>query len=233
VHPIERLRYVARATGAPADDVAREAAASLAAFADDPVSLVTACRRLIDRHPANGPVWWLCAHVLLAADPGDEAWRCLDRLHADRTIDELVHAVPDDARAVLVCDDDRLDPLLARRGDVDAAVFDEPTPDLAATVADADLVVLCASLIAPGTAVVAPGSWEAAAVARSEEVPVWLVGGVGTRVSAALWPAIERRLSHPLVPTRLVDVLVGPTGPVPAAEGLASVDVPDAAELRR
>ena len=27
---------------------------------------VDACRRLIDRHAANGPIWWLCARTLVA-----------------------------------------------------------------------------------------------------------------------------------------------------------------------
>jgi hypothetical protein len=233
VHPIERLRYVARATGAPEAEVVREAAAALAGFADDPVSLVTACRRLIDRHPANGPVWWLCARTLLAADPGDEAWRCFDELHADATLDELTHALPADARVVVVVDDDRLDGVLARRGDLDVALFEEPTSDLAATVADAHLVLLAATLVAPEHAVVAPGSWEAAAVARTSEVPVWMAAGVGMRLPASMWPAVQRRLDHPTLPMALVDQVAGPGGVRPTTEALAAVDVPDAAELRR
>ena len=101
MHPIERLRFVARATGAPPDDVVREAAASLAGFAGDPASLVTACRRLIDRHAANGPIWWLCARTLVAADPADEAWRCLDAYVADPTVTELAHALHFPGRHVL------------------------------------------------------------------------------------------------------------------------------------
>ena len=66
MHPIERLRFVARDTGAPSDEVVRGAASSLAGFASDPASLLTACRRLIDRHAANGPVWWVCARTLSA-----------------------------------------------------------------------------------------------------------------------------------------------------------------------
>ena len=124
MHPIERLRFVARATGAPPDDVVQEAAASLAAFADDPVSLVTACRRLIDRHPANGPIWWLCARTLVAADPGDEAWRCHGELYADPTIDELAHALPADATVAVIGWPDRLGGALARRGDVQVRVID-------------------------------------------------------------------------------------------------------------
>ena len=30
----------------------------------DPPGLVTACRRILDRHPLSGPLWWLAARVL-------------------------------------------------------------------------------------------------------------------------------------------------------------------------
>lgn len=264
MHPIERLRFVARATGAPPDDVVQEAAASLAGFAEDPVSLVTACRRLIDRHPANGAIWWLCARTLVAADPGDEAWRCHSDFHADATIDELTHALPADASVGVVGWPDRLGTVLARRGDIqvrvididgdgpgftralerlDVEVVDVPVGGLASAVADADLVVLEASAIGPGAALVEPGGWAAASVARTSEVPVWLVGGRGRVVPAGLWPALQARLggaARPpwergidLLPLGLIDQVAGPTGLQTVADALATVDTPDAAELRR
>src|SRR5215213_4877403 len=64
VHPIERLRYVARAGGLDLVELVQDAALALSGFADDPAALVTACRSLVDRHPAAGPVWWLAARVL-------------------------------------------------------------------------------------------------------------------------------------------------------------------------
>ena len=78
MHPIERLRLVARA-GAEGRSalLAREAATALAMFSDDPAGLVTACRRLVDRHPTSGPMWWLAARVLVSSDPGGEAWAWL------------------------------------------------------------------------------------------------------------------------------------------------------------
>lgn len=215
MHPIERLRYVARATGAPADEVVREAAASLAGFADDPVSLVTACRRLIDRHPANGAVWWLCARTLRAADPGDAAWRCLDTLVSDPTVDELAHALPTDGAVALVGWSDRLTPALSRRGDVDVRVIDVEgdgpgfvrmleradvaavdvsVTGLAPAVATAGLLVLDASAIGPEVVLTPPGGWAAAAVARAADVPVWVVAGAGRLVPGGLWPALVQRL---------------------------------------
>ena len=65
MHPIERLRYVARASGADPSVLVRETASALAAVAaDDPIGLVPACRRLVDRHLTSGPMWWMVARVL-------------------------------------------------------------------------------------------------------------------------------------------------------------------------
>ena len=70
MHPIERLRYVARANGIDASILVRETATALAGVvADEPVGVVPASRRLVDRHLTTGPMWWLVARVLTAADP--------------------------------------------------------------------------------------------------------------------------------------------------------------------
>ena len=79
MHPIERLRHVARAEGADPALVAREAAHALASVArSDPPGLLPACRRLISRHVAAGPVWWLAARMLTDAEPGEAARRSAD-----------------------------------------------------------------------------------------------------------------------------------------------------------
>ncbi len=216
MHPIERLRYVARHTGAPADDVAREAAASLAGFAEDPASLLTACRRLIDRHAANGSVWWVCARTLAAPDPSDEAWRCLDDLVVDPTVDELSHRLPDEARVAVVGWPGRLAPALTRRGDLevrvidvdgdgpgfvrqleraDVAAVDVPVAGLAGAVATSSLLLVDALAVGPDVVVADHGSWAAAAVARAADVPVWVVAGAGRVVPPGLWPALTGRLA--------------------------------------
>lgn len=220
MHPIERLRYVARATGAPGDDVFREAVSSLAGFADDPMALVTACRRLVDRHPGNGLIWWLCARALVAPDPGEEVWRCLDDHVADPTLRELAHELPDGARVAVVGHPWRLGEGLSRRGDlevrvvdvvgdgpgfvrqldrVDVGAVDVPVTGLASAADAADLVLLEAPVIGPEDAVCEPGSWALAAVAHTSGKPVWLVGGAGRIVPAGLWaPLVDRlRASSP------------------------------------
>src|SRR5438445_662262 len=73
MHPIERLRWVARSPEGDLSLAAAEAADALAAFADDPAGLVIASRRLIERRPAAGPLWWLASRVLCSLEPGFEA----------------------------------------------------------------------------------------------------------------------------------------------------------------
>lgn len=215
MHPIERLRYVARSTDADPDEILRAAAASLAGFADDPASLVTACRRLVDRHPANGPVWWLCARTLTAVDPADEAWRCLDDALGDPTPAELAHALPDGARVGVVGWPDRLLDSFGRRGDLEVRVVDVEgdgpgfvreldgrevnavdvaVTGLAAAAAVSDLVVLDATAVGPETAIVAAGGWAMAAVAQTAGVPVWLVAGAGRIMPPTLWSSVTGRL---------------------------------------
>src|SRR5437016_34261 len=97
MHPIERLRYVARSSGASQVVLVRETAAALAALGFDPPGLVTACRRILDRHPLSGPLWWLSARVLTSNDPTAEAWNAADEITADDTCGVLAYALPDDS----------------------------------------------------------------------------------------------------------------------------------------
>lgn len=260
MHPIERLRHVARADGAPADEVVHAAVASLSGFAADPVSLVTAARRLLDGHPANAALWSVCACVVAAADPADEAWRCLDRFVADPTVAELGHALPDGGHVVVVGGPHRLTRAFGSRGDVrvtavdvqgdaygfertldrlDVAVTSVDAARLGAVTAAADLVVLDADAVGPDVVLAAPGSWPVAAVAATEGVSVWAVAGWGRTLPPPLWPALARRhqasgsASAEPVPLARVDRLVGPEGPEPVDRGLARVDAPASPELAR
>ncbi|MBA3289003.1 MAG: hypothetical protein H0U21_13480, partial [Acidimicrobiia bacterium] len=68
MHPIERLRFVARAQGADAESLVRETAGALRGLGLDPAGLVVACRRIVERHPSCGVLWWLCARMLTSGD---------------------------------------------------------------------------------------------------------------------------------------------------------------------
>ncbi|MGH9265768.1 MAG: hypothetical protein ACRD1D_13855, partial [Acidimicrobiales bacterium] len=94
---MERLRMVARAAGEDPGMVAREAAAALAGCADDPRALVMACRRLVDRQAASGPLWWLAARVVASPEPEHEAWRSAEALRDDPTPALVAASLPDDA----------------------------------------------------------------------------------------------------------------------------------------
>jgi hypothetical protein len=216
VHPIERLRYVARADGAGPTSLATEAAHALAGFADDPAALVTACRRLVDRHPTTGPLWWLACRVLASTEPQQEVWRVADELEADPTSVVLTDRMPGDATVIVLGWPELVGRALSRRGDlrvllVDALgegsslarrlhasggdVLEIPESGLGSAVVEADLVVLEASVLSGGQFAAVAGSRAAASVARLASLPVWVVAGAGRVLPARLGEAVWRRLA--------------------------------------
>lgn len=262
MHPIERLRYVARASGAPQSVLVAETARALAAFTHDPQGLVTACRRIVSRQPTSGPLVWFAARVLSAGDPGREIWEAAGEMEADTTTRELIYAFPEDATVVVLGWPETAAEALARRGDlevlvvdaldegaglvgqlarVDVDAVDVPQSGLGAAVAAADLVVLEASAIGPTDGLAVAGSRAAAAVARQASIPVWLVGGVGRLLPSRMWDGVQSRLDtvepweseDELVPLELVDRIVGPAGPEPVPEALRRTDCPIVPELFR
>ena len=262
MHPIERLRYVARAGEAPTAPLVRESAAALAAFAHDPMELLTACRQLVARHPACGPLVWVSARMLTGPDPATEAWDAVDALERDPTVAELTHALPADASVLVVGSAELTGAALLGRADVDALVADTigeghgllralddhdhlavdvPAGGVGAAAAAADLVVLEAEIMGGDGALARSGSRAAAAVARHAAVPVWLVAGTGRVVPGPMWDGARARVvtSEPweadleVVPLDLVDRVVGPSGPMGVDDALRSTDCPVAPELFR
>jgi hypothetical protein len=261
VHPIERLRYVARASGIDHASVARETAAALAGLAFDPPGIVTACRRVVERHPASGPVWWMASRVLTAADPIAEAWHVADLLDEDRTAWELSLALPDDATVTVLGWPEVAAGALPRRGDVEVLVVDvlgeghglvralrraDVVADvvavhaLAACVAASDVVLIEASALGPDGFVAIAGSHAAAAVAHHSGTPVWLVAGLGRALPATTWKTVAERVSEgsleaedEIVPADLIDTVLGPEGLRTFVEVVASPGCPVAHELLR
>lgn len=257
MHPIERLRYVARSSGAPQAVLVRETAAALGGLGFDPAGLVTACRRVLDRHPTSGPLWWLCARVLTAVDdPDTEGWRCADELEDDPTSDELAHALPADSTVCVLGWPELAGEALARRGDVEVLAVDAldegsglvrrlrhagvdatdvPVSGLGAAAAAADLVVLEASAAGASALVAVAGSRAAAAVARDASVPVWVVTGLGRRLPEPLFAALAARIAaeHGGEPWEAVDELVPASlvdcvcGPAGPVEPTAALSSPD------
>jgi hypothetical protein len=101
MHPIERLRWVARSPEGDLSLVAAEAGDALAGFADDPAGLVIASRRLIERRPSAGPLWWLASRVLCSLDPEFEAVAAAAELEGDRTPVALAGDLPGGTVAIV------------------------------------------------------------------------------------------------------------------------------------
>lgn len=261
MHPIERLRYVARASGDGPSLLVREAAGALASFSDDPAALVTACRRLVDRQPHNAPIWWLAARVLASGDAANEAWVAAEELENDPTPRVLRDELPPEARVLVLGWPEQVAGAIIRRGDLTVMVADslgegaglvrrlervgaEPLlveeRGIGAAAASADLVVLEALGLGGSGFTAVTGSHAAASVARHAGVPVWAVAGTGRVLPGRMWDAYLRRLDdegdpwdldQELVPLSLVDHVVGPLGIATPAEALTRADCPVVAEL--
>lgn len=263
MHPIERLRMVARAEREAPALLAREAAAALGSFAGEPAALVTACRRLVDRQPTCGPVWWVASRVLAASDPAEEAWRAGNDIARDRTAARLAAALPEDTTVVVLGWPEQTSEALVRRGDARVLVVDAmdegaslagwlrradsdaevvPESGVAAAVADSGLVLVEATAMGPTGLVAVSGSAAAAAVARAIGVPVWATAGEGRWLPQQLWSAVVDRITargpiwdqpEEIVPLEWIDVVAGPSGVGPVAEVLDRATCPPAPELVR
>jgi len=260
MHPIERLRYVARATGYPQSVIVAEAARALASFSSDPQGLVTACRRMVSRHPGSAPLVWLGARVLCAGDPLAEIRAVLGELENDTTAKELAFALPEEATVVILGWPELIGEALPRRGDIEVLVVDVhqegsglvmqlvdadvnavdvPLCGLGAAVADADLVLLEASAVAPAEMLSIAGSRAAASVAAQCNIPVWGVAGVGRLLPERMWLPVRERVipdepwdaDDEVVPLSLIHRIVGPTGVLEVADALRRTDCPVATEL--
>jgi hypothetical protein len=263
MHPIERLRHVARAEGTGPTLLGREAASALAGFGDDPTGLVTACRRLVERHPTAGTIWWLAARVLAATDPVGEAWRAAEDLEDDDTSAVLLRALPAEGSVAVLGWPELVGDALRRAGEVELLVIDAggrwtgvvdrlarrgvdaldvPEGGLGAAVAAADLLVLEASSLGPDGFVAESGSRAAAAVARHAGIPVWVVAGVGRVLPKRLWEAQVTRLEleadawdadDEVVPLDLADEVVGPRRLTTPDAAVKRADCPIPPELLR
>lgn len=213
MHPIERLRYVARAGWAAPDVLAAEAAWALADLADrEGPAVLPSCRRLLDRHPGCGPMWWVAACILTAGDPVAEGEHCADALETDQTDELLDEALPAGARVV-------------RRGGV-------------SDVASADIVVVQVDAFGAGGMVVDADVLGLLEAARIVEVPVWVEAGVGRVLPPRLWDALSHKLatsterrSGVVADLAGVERVVGPTGAQPPRVALAGTDCPEPPEL--
>ncbi len=214
VHPIEHLRYVARAHGVDPSALVEETAHALGSLHFDPAGLVVACRRIVERHPFTGALWWLCSNVTTSAEPFEAVWELAEQIRSDRTASELAAELPDESTVVTIGDPSVIGHGLARRGDVRVLALDvdhsatsfvrrlerydvdyEPVDAGAAGAATrvADVVLVEALAMDESRVVVPSGSSTIAAAASAWGTPVWLVAGVGRRLPTAYIDAMEAR----------------------------------------
>lgn len=222
VHPIERLRAVARSRAAPPALLAREAATALGIFGDDPAGLVIACRRLVDRQPTCAPLWWLASRVLSSIDPTAEAWASVAALEDDPT-----------EEALLCCLD-------ARDGEVGAPVV------VQATALGVDGFVCEHSALAPMSAAhgAALPIWVVARVGVALPARLWAsyLSRIGVEAGAPAgvhggdasgWVAVPGDANLVVCTPAWASMVVGPTGLASFEEAARGVSCPVAPELLR
>lgn len=177
----------------------------------DPASLVVSARRIVERHPFTGPLWWLCANTTTSSEPFEVVWELAEEIRCDATAAELAAALPDDADVATIGDPHLIGQGLARRGDVRVLALDidhsatsfvrrlerfdveyEPVDAGAAgsVTRVADVVLIEALALDEGRAIVPSGTSTIAASASAWGTPVWLVAGVGRRLPTAFIDAM-------------------------------------------
>jgi hypothetical protein len=212
VHPIERLRYVARSSGDPSE-LAQEAAEALAALSGDPRALLTASRRLLDAHPECGPLWWLAARLLCAVDPARVAEESREQLSGDVTAEELASSLPGaaivvtapsrlvldalslrpDCTARLVGPPAALRPALRLLADDVAEVAGYAPSECGGALRGATVLLVEALAASPSGVLASAGSAALLRRAAASEVACWLVAGHGRVLPAALFEACATR----------------------------------------
>lgn len=87
MHPIERLRYVARAGTAPDTFLVAESVPAFAAFARNPNAMLVSLKGLISRQPESPGLLCLAARMVHSLDAVAAGWEFADAMELDRTND--------------------------------------------------------------------------------------------------------------------------------------------------
>ncbi len=229
MHPIERLRFIARSGHASTALVVAEAAAALEATAADPRELLTACRRLIEWHPGSGPLVSLAANMISAADPADAARSATEAIRCDTTAHALDLILPPGVGAAVV-----------GTGEIACTL-----PQAGADVENCNLLIVESEAISEFGALCLPGARRAVARVRERSKPVWLVAAAGTRLPGPMWTAVRDRarcVDHTTGPALappealsmdLFDCVIGPQGPATPEDATETLDCPSVMELFR
>jgi len=259
MHPIERLRWIARDRDEAPTTLALEAAWAISDLvADAPAAVVTACRRLVESHVTVGPLWWVAATVLAAADPDRAAKRVAAELVSDPTAELLAAGLGDrlggDATVAVGCPAETvveafshrpvamvrvvgLSPALrgqVRRFATTAAKAEGFAFDEAEQAVEGAAAVLVEALAAGSRGVlVAAAAAPLAEAAQGASVPLWGVAGVGRVLPDQLLEEVLRRGGDgvELIETARFDLVAGPAGLEAPVQALAREACPPAPEL--
>lgn len=262
MHPIERLRWIARAESEPAASLGSEAAWTLGELAEsEPTALLTACRRLLDRHPACGPLWWVSARLAAADDPLEAGRRAAAELCSDPTSDRVGRELRTSFTAgdvvALTAPLELLLPALEASKPYPLRVVSSPWSlrrcmQALTVVTSSDVTgwspgeenealrgagVLLVEVLAVGPkgALGTPGVAAVLQAAREAAVPAWAVIGVGRALPERLFEAASERAGDGADHLDLDDfaLAIGPDLTGAAATVAAQVTCPPGPELLR
>ena len=213
-----------------------EAAYALADFAYDPMELLTACKRLVERRPECGPLVWVCARILSGSDPVTEAYDSVVALQRDRTAEELANRIPSEASVLSVGFSEASREAARWRPDIDltlAVPLGAEDPSVARPDRSVDLVILEANVVGDREALLRSGARDAVLAARQEGTPVWLVAGLGRVLLDQMWTGARdlalrdqrgrgayngSEAALEVASLDCVDSVVGPSGSHPVSE---------------
>jgi hypothetical protein len=228
MHPLEQMRYLARGWEAGPGLPAQELAGALADVAsENPASLLQACRRLIEHHPAAGVAWWLSARALSAPDPVEAIDEAARELAADPTVRLLAEALPSRARVCAPQAGPVVVAALRRRKD--AVIVRSPEH----RTGGAAFLLVEAWAAGPEGVLAGKGLVAAVKAARRQGWPVWAVAARGTLLPEALWRALLARspMEVELLASSLLSCVAGDQGLESSAEALGRPTCSAVAEL--
>jgi hypothetical protein len=226
VHPLEQLRYLARGWESGEEFPAQDAAAVLAELAaDNPVSLLQACRRLIEYFPSAGPAWWLSARALSAPEPVEGIWVAADELANDPTSRIVSESLPSGGAVAVPEPSSVVMAALRRRRDV----------QLQRRSSGAYLCVVAARAAGPGSVLVGRHSASAVAAGARAGNDVWVVVERGALLPGPLWDQLVER-ALPVTRMEVVEAsafsgVIGDQGLGSFEEVLSKPSCPPIAEL--
>ncbi len=183
---------------------------ALRGLGSDPATVLLTCRRLVERHPAVGPLWWLCSEMVTALEPREAMRRCVEQIREDSTAVHLAEFLVErlsehslvclngwswdiavafgqmEPREICVVDGDNgADHMVRVLERAEHEVHLVETSGGASAAREADIVILTALAASPEIAWCSAGGHALAAVAYCAEVPVVLSTPRGTCLAHA------------------------------------------------